>query len=366
MNFVALFVAIAVVVFPGLAFAAAPKACSCKHLESIQQELENAIYLAKFQADLSKTVADAEKKQQELRKTNPTSPEARYSVRHVSEKVWKREKALLSFPHPNVTGYTGPDSVGLEDGTCKNAAADLTALENGASCKEIGAITLKHEAKHRKDCDDVGAGTYWNRLYSEFAAEEAERYKDQAKALRALLKKVIDGSTVKVTEETNMTIKAQGLESTYQMSMPAVKLSGKSSPGSDEWELKGTGPRTSTLKSIKIPGMTCTPVAKTLTNKVTSTLKLDGLKMSLNEANVSQGGTLSVKCSVPGAGQGFGYSMAPPGETGSGEAFKNNRVKVKTETTTNITETVWGKAIAQTGVSATGTTKLKVEFICPN
>ena len=73
-----------------------------------------------------------------------------------------------------------------------------------------------------------------------------------------------------------------------------------------------------------------------------------------------------MKCTVPGAGQGFGYSVAPPGETGSGDAFVDARVKLKTETTTNVMQTEWGNAIAQTGVKASGTEKMKVEFVCPN
>src|SRR6187399_1584336 len=111
MNFVAFLLALAVVVFPGLASAAAPKACSCKHLESIQQELKNAIYLAKFQADLAKAVGDAEEAQRELKKTNPNSGAARYSVEDVSETTWNKLRAGMKLPYPKVTGYTGPDSV---------------------------------------------------------------------------------------------------------------------------------------------------------------------------------------------------------------------------------------------------------------
>ena len=243
MNLAAVLFAVLVLVSSGMAHAA-PKACTCKQLESIQQELANALYLAKFQADMAKKVKQAEDEQRELKKKDPKHPLAKYSVDKISRHEWEKLHDDVSLPHPQVKGYTGPDSVALVDGTCKNEAKDLKALEDGASCKELGTITLKHEEEHRKLCDKLGKEAYWKRLFSEIAAEEAERYTAQAKAIRALLKKVIDGATVKVSEETNLTVSASGLESVYRISMPAVKVSGKSSRTRCIWRSsKQTWPR---------------------------------------------------------------------------------------------------------------------------
>lgn len=365
---------IAVVSFAALALAlvlaysavahAAPKTCSCKHLESIQQELANALYLAKFQAGLARKVKQAEDEQRELKKKDPNHPLAKYSVEKISQQRWEKLRGDVSLPHPTVTGYTGPDSVGLIDGTCKNQDADLKALEQGASCKELGTITLKHEEEHRKLCNNMGKQAYWKRLYSEIAAEEAERYTAQANAIRALLKKVIDGSTVKVSEETDLKMTSGPVEYNYHLSMPAFKLTGKSSDAKDEWELKGTGTRSVGITSVKIPGMTCTPSKQTLPSTVTGTLELDGLKMKLNQSSVTQGGSISLTCKAPGKGQGFAHGVAPPGERGAGDVFKNVDVKLTTSLVENVAQTRWGKAINQTGVSATGTSTTKVTITC--
>lgn len=358
-----LLVAALVFVCPALA-QAAPKPCRCKHLESIQQELANALYLTKFQADMAKKVKQAEDDQRDLRKNDPAHPLARRTVEKASEIEWEKLRGEVSLPHPEVKGYTGPDSVSLITGTCDNEAKDLEALAAGASCKELGTITLNHEKEHRDLCKKLGKGPYWDRLYSEIAAEEADRYKAQAKAVRALLKKVIDGSTVKVSEETDLKIKSGALEYNYHLSMPAFKLTGKSSEAKDEWELKGSGTRTVAIKSVKIPGLTCTPSSQKLPSKITGILKLDGVKMKLNETSVTQGGSLSLTCKAPGAGQGFGYGVAPPGERGAGEVFQDVGVALESSIAEDVAKTPWGKAINQTGVSASGIGTTKVTITC--
>lgn len=364
MHLVAVAAAVLVFICPAWAVAA-PKACTCKHLASLQQELANALYLAKFQADMARKVKQAEDAQRELRKKNPSHPLARYSVEKISRQEWERLRDKMSLPFPQVAGYTGPDSVALIEGECKNAPAELKALADGVSCKELGAIMLKHEEEHRDLCTQMGKAAYWKRLFSEIAAEEADRYKAQAKAIRALLKKVIDGSTVKVSEETYLKITSGPIENNYHVSMPAFKLTGKSSEGKDDWELKGTGTRTVAVTSVKIPGMTCTVPKQKLPSKVTATLELDGLKMALDQSSVTEGGTLTLSCKIPGKGQGFGYGVAPPGERGAGEVFKNEDVKLAASIVEDVAQTPWGKAIHQSGVSASGTSTTKVTITCP-
>jgi hypothetical protein len=119
------------------------------------------------------------------------------------------------------------------------------------------------------------------------------------------------------------------------------------------------------VTSLKLPGgVTCTVPTGKHTTKETGTLTLDGLTMSLDEASESQGGSFSTTCKAPGAGQGWGYSTAPPGGVGSGEAFADAEVKLKSEIKTDVSKTPWGKAIAQTGVSMSGTMTTKVEITC--
>jgi hypothetical protein len=339
---------------------AAPTACTCKHLESIQQELENAIYLQQFQKKLSDDLKKVEQDQRDLKKKEPANPLGRRAVKDVSEDEWAKRKAAVKLPNARIKGDTGPSSVGLEEGTCDNRQADLDALKAGAACKELGDISLRHEAGHRKKCSEMGKDKYWARLYSEIAAEEAERYAEQLKATRALLKKVIDGSTVKISEDGDMQLTSNGgFAVTYKISMPPYVVKGNSSEASDEWTMTGTGTQTTTVTSMKLPGLTCTPDGG-MKDSPTGTLTLDGLKMKLDVTTVTQGGKLSATCSDGKGGNGFGYSMAPPGETGQGNVFSDERVKLKAAVDKDLSKAM----PAQGGVALTGTITTKVEITC--
>ena len=354
--------AIAAAVASAPAFAAS-EPCACKHLESVQQELENALYEAKFFADLSKRLDAVEKKQTDLNKNHPTHPDSGRSVLATSanERVAIMGKEFR-LPH-KVKGYTGPTSVEVLQGTCKNNQADLDALSKGSSCKEIGDISLAHEAQHRALCEQMGKDKYWARLPSVIAAEEAQRYADQAKAMRALLKKVIDGGTMRIGEETEVTTTGQGFSATYFYSTPPFDLSGKSSPGADQWTLKGDGKRSGVIKRVTFPGMQCTPFGQ-LSDKNTGTLTLDGLSMRLIVEHTSQAGEIGMKCRV-GKQQGSGMSMRPQGEVGAGEVFKDERVRLMTEVVQDVANMDFAKALARGGMSASGYSKTRVELVCP-
>ena len=142
--------------------AAAPSAfaqdsCSCKNLESLQQELKNAIYEAGFFQGLSQRLDVIEKQQIEINK-NPTNPESGKLVLQVSANARKDIIAKeYRLPHPNVAGYTGPDAVDMEAGKCTQDAANLEAMRKGSPCNEIADITLKHEEPHRDLCKTMGA-----------------------------------------------------------------------------------------------------------------------------------------------------------------------------------------------------------------
>lgn len=344
---------------------ASPEACQCKHLESLQQELENALYEADFFAGLSKRLDAIEKKQADLNKNDPANRDAGVSPGSASKQardaIMTREFRL---PNPAVKDYKGPKEVAVENGKCTNQLSDLEGLRDGASCKEIGDVVLKHEEEHRNLCNRMGAERYWTRLPSLVAVEEAERYAAQAKSIRDLLKKAIDGGKLRVSEEMEVTTSGQGMRAVYFYETRPFELEGKSNPGSDQWSLAGDGARTGVIRSAEFPGMQCTPFGQ-LNDKQSATLTLDGLKMSLRTQTVSQPGDVGLKCRVPGAGQGMGMSMRPPGETGSGEIFKDQRVRFLTEITTDVATMEFARAIAGSGMSATGYEKAAVELVCP-
>ena len=334
--------------------------CSCRNLESLQQELENAVYEAKFFADLSKRLDDTEKKQADINKNDPTNPDAGRLVNQVSAEARKAIMAKeFKPPHRKVTGYTGPDTVDMEQDTCTQDQRMLDAMRDGSPCREIADITLEHEATHRRLCQSMGVDAYWARLPSLVAAEEAERYKAQADAMRKVLKKVIDDGTITIESVMEPRLKGPQFDVTYSYVMPKVELQGKSSPGPDSWTLKGKGKQAGTIKQMKVAGMSCKASGQ-LNDNMSLSFETDGLGMSLDIANVSTTGDIYIKCKG-----GFGQSMRPQGEAGSGTAFSGERLKNSSELVVPVAGMTFAKMIAQAGLSVSGEHKTTVTLVCP-
>jgi hypothetical protein len=338
--------------------------CACKHLESVQQELENAEYLSRYFADLAKRLEAIEQKQKDINK-DPTHPDSGRSTLQQTARARDEIKAKeMKLPHPAVKDYQGPKEVNFDASTCSNKPGDLKALEEKSSCKELGAISVAHENAHRALCVKLGKDKYLARPHSEVAKEESARYVDQAKAVRALLKKVVDEGKMRVSEETELNVSTRGFEATYFYKTAPFDLQGKSSPGADQWTLSGEGARTGVIKRVSIPGLQCTPYGQ-LNDKETAQMTLDGLKMSLNAQNVSQAGEVGMRCRAPDGKQGFGQSMRPVGESGGGEVFKDARVKFQSDFTTDAKDMPAAKVLSQGGMAVSGYTKTKVELVCP-
>lgn len=334
--------------------------CSCKNLESLQQELENAIYEADFFAKLSKRLDAVEKKQADINENDPTNPDAGRLVLQVSANA--RDQIMAGEfkpPHARVAGYTGPERVDMEAGKCTQKQADLDAMAAGSPCREIADITLEHEATHRRLCESIGADAYWARLPSVIAAEEAERYRAQADAMRRQLKRVIDEGTITVEAIMEPRVYQSQFDVTYSYVTPKIELDGKSSPGSDRWTLDGKGIQHGTIKKMKIAGMSCTASGE-LRDDVKLSFDTDGLDMSLVTTTTSSKGDIYIKCKG-----GFGQSMRPGGETGSGSVFSGERLKNASEFVVPVAEMEFGKVIAGGGVSVSGEMKTTVTLVCP-
>ena len=339
--------------------AAALDSCSCRNLESLQQELANAVYETGFFESLSQQLDAIEKKQIEINK-DPTNPDSGKLVLQVSADARKDIMAKqFKPPHPKVTGYSGPETVDMEAGKCKQDEADLEAMRNGSACQQIADITLRHEAAHRELCQSMGADTYWGRLPSVIAAEEAERYRAQADAMREELKRVIDEGTITVEAIMEPRIRGPQFDVTYSYVLPSIELEGESAPGSDSWTLDGKGSQAGTIKTAKIAGMTCKPSGQ-LNDDVTLSLETDGLTMSLNEKTRSVSGDIYLKC-----GKGIGMSMRPQNEVGGGTWFKDTQLKLANQFETDVSTLEFAKLISQNGMSASGTHKATVTLVCP-
>lgn len=357
----------ALVALASPARAGSTEACACKHLESLQQELENAEFLQRYMLEEAKQLEAIEKPLQEAKK-DPTHPDSRVNIEGRTSRARDELRAKeMKLPHPRVKGYTGPDAVNFDPETCKNNPNDLKALREGSSCKELGDIAVAHEEGHRVICLKMNAAKKYSYLFrplSVVAREEADRYREQAKATRALLKKAIDEGKMRVSEETELNAASQGFEATYFYQTKPFDLEGKSSPGADKWAMSGEGARTGVIKRVSIPGIQCTPYGQ-LNDKEAAQMTLDGLNMSLNVQNVSLAGDVGMRCRAPNGGQGFGQSMRPVGESGAGEVFKDARVKFKSEFVTDAKDMPYAKVLSQGGMSVSGASKTTVELVCP-
>lgn len=169
---------------------------------------------------------------------------------------------------------------------------------------------------------------------------------------------------MKVSEETETTVKTRGFDATYYYKTAPFELKGKSTPGSDQWTMTGEGMRSGIIKRIQFPNMSCVPYGE-LKDKQKGSLTLDGLKMTLQAQNVSVAGDVGMRCTVPRGGQGWSQSMRPVGESGGGEVFKDARVKFVSDFVTDMATSPAGKALASGGMSVSGFSTTKVELECP-
>ena len=348
------------VVIPGPAYSGnAGQSCSCQNLESLQQEVANAEYEAKFFADLARRLKAIEDKQVEINKdaTNPDSGRSVLAVSGTARKdIMDKE---FKLPNPQVKDTSGPDSVDMIWPSCKQNAADLDALKTGASCKEVADIVLEHEAQHRAICEKLTAKAYWARLPSELAAEEAQRYGVQAKAMREALKHVIDGGTFKVSAILEPRVFGPQFDVTYSYVTDPMELQGKSSPGADTWTLKGDGHQAGTIKKARIAGMNCSSSGQ-LNDAVNMTMETDGFSMGLKENTQARPGDVKIRCK-----KGFGMSLRPQSDKGGGTAFENQPLQLSSEIVRDVSTMDFAKMLRQGGMSVSGEARMTVELICP-
>lgn len=334
------------------------KQCSCQDLQSIQEELKNAEYEAQFFSDMAKKLKAVEDPLIEAHK-NPIDPDSDVNIGHRSS--LKRTEIMSEFklPYSPAHGYTGPATVDMRFGSCEQKPEELEKLRAGSPCKDIADITLAHEAAHRERCSRETASVYWDRLPSLIAAEEAERYAEQAKAMRAVLKRVVDEGTMTVEAKMEPRLTGPQFDVTYSYVTPSVKMEGKSSPGSDSWTLNGKGKRSGKIKNMKVGGMTCKSSGQ-LNDDIDMVLDTDGFAMSLRNRSTGKPGDVKVRCMG-----GHGMSMRPKGEVGSGDVFAEERLTNDSDVSQDVRTMPFAKIVAQGGLSLSGKNTVTVRLVCP-
>lgn len=346
------------VLVPTPAALADEAACSCRHLESIQQEIRNAEALLRVQREIRDRLEAIEAPLIEAKK-RPTHPDSDVNIYDRSIRERNRIIGDFKLPHPKVKGYTGPDAINMRFGTCEQPEQDLAALRSGSPCKDLADIGLAHEAAHRDECRKAGPAEYWKRLPSQMAAEEVVRYTEQAAALRKLLKAVLDGGEMIVEAQMEPRIQGPQFDVTYSYQTGPIQLKGQSFPGSEQWSLNGKGTQVARIARMRLAGMTCTSSGQTNTD-IDLTLRTDGLTMALSGKSTSAPGDVRVQCRG-----GHGMSMRPQGETGSGSYFSDQELRTETNLSRAVKSMDFAKILARGGLSATGVETVKVKLICP-
>lgn len=342
---------------PASAALADDAACSCRHLESIQQELKNAEALLALQQKIARELDAIEAPLIEAKK-RPTHPDSDVNIYDRSIRARTEIVRNFKFPYPKVKGYTGPDEIKMPFGTCEQPATQLDDLRKGSQCRELADINLAHEAAHRAECTAMGADEYWKRLPSKMAAEEVVRYQEQAAALRRLLKKVLDEGEMTVEARLEPRLQGPQFDVTYSYVTGPIQLKGKSG-GADEWSLKGKGVQTGRIARMRVAGMTCTSTGQ-LNTGIELTMQTDGLTMALAGKSTSAPGDVKVQCRG-----GRGMSMRPQNEIGSGPYFSDLEVRTETNLSRNVKDMDFAGLLAKGGLSISGTETIKVKLICP-
>lgn len=332
--------------------------CSCRNLRSVQEELKNAEYEAMFFADMAAKLKAVEDPLIEAHK-NPTHPDSDVNIQDRSSRARADLMRTFKLPHNPAYGYSGPLTVDMKFGSCEQKPADLEALRAGSQCKEIADITLAHEAAHRERCARETAAVYWDRLPSQIAAEEAERYREQANAMRAQLKRIVDEGTITVEAKMEPRIKGPQFDVTYSFVMPSIEMEGKSSPGSDSWTVNGKGKQSGKIKNAKIGGMTCKSSGQ-LNDDIDMALDTDGFVMNLKSKSTGRPGDVKLRCMG-----GYGMSMRPQGEVGSGEVFAAERFESEADISQDVSTMPFAKIVTQGGMSVSGKHTVTVRLVCP-
>lgn len=283
---------------------ASPPECTCKNLESLQPDYQNAVQLQNYFTTFAQHLETIETETNAVRPDPTTVMNASIAAADNYRARNPPGRGLRPIP-----GYNGPASINMVPGTCTQPADQLAAMEAGSPCRAIADAALEHEAKHRAKCLDIVLQAYWARLRSEIAKEEMAHYRDQATALKEELRRVIDAAEVTYRADWELAISVHGMaEYGYAYSAEFEDIG--NATGGDPWTMSGKGESRVVFTKAVIAGMNCTP-SGALNTTFNTKMTTDGLTFSLEVEELSASGALGISCPVGGGG-------GPMAEAGGG------------------------------------------------
>jgi hypothetical protein len=333
--------------------------CDCTHLEALQAELRNAIRL---QTAFRNKIA-------ELRGMNtPTSltefkrfteNEARNGLEKVPGGTGPSEVDYESWGKQNIVVAQG-NSTSKLCGRTQTAEQELALAEQRSACSGIGKALRAHEDYHMNMCGRIGFFAYIAMHGADRAQEEAEAYGVQIAVLRREIAGVLERSKLRVELEQDTRVQmppnpvytAINLKNNGKLRTTPPTISG------DNIHFDGTGEQS---MNGTIEG-NCHYTGLPITLPAIGSVDTDGLTARVQFRVEGTVPTFGMACNMGGAG----FSMPVPVGSNAGlPAPVPLPLKNKAEVTHNMANTMAANAMAGSGMSMSGKTKVRLVLDCP-
>ena len=338
--------------------------CKCTDLEALQIELRNAQRLQQaFRNKIPdlrtmnrptsmsalKQFAETDARKGLEKPTNSTGP---------AEVDFTAQGDLLSDP-------THPPSTATNESLCKmspGSAADLQNAMQKAACAGVGNALKAHEDVHASSCLRRGYMNFFNMTGADRAEEEVAAYGAQINALRAEIAQVLGRSQFTVISDmkTKTKVPQNPLYTTIGVDNHAEILTSSASGSTERFRLEGQGQQTN---NATVDG-NCSftgGVPYNLPAKIS--IDTDGLTAEVTYELTGTPPSIAIKCTIPGAGSGYGMSLPVQIDSGKVPVAKMP-LKNGAEVVFDMAQSEAAKILAGGGVTLTGTAT--VRLVCKN
>jgi hypothetical protein len=335
--------------------------CNCTHLEELQRELRNAQRLQQaFRNKIpalqslppDQSLIEMQRfSQTDARKgfENPPKPTGESAVDFTA-----KGDLLYDPSHP-----TNPTDLTL----CDMAPSFKVALEKAvanAACAGIGEALKAHEEVHHKSCVRRGYVPFFKMKGAERAQDEVDAYGEQIKVLRAEIIKVLEHAQVTVITDVKTVIlmPKNPLYTTLKLDNNAEIQTTRVSGTADRFRFDGQGTQANNASvdgNCRMSG----GVPYNLPAQVS--IDTDGITADVSYETMGTMPSISMKCSIPGAGEGYGMSV--PVQMNRGKVpLTKMPLKDGSEVVIDMAQSEAAKLMAGAGATVTG--KATIRLVC--
>ena len=335
--------------------------CNCSNLEDLQIELRNAQKLQQaFRNKIpSLRSMSHESSMLELKRFSETS------ARDGLEKNPKSKGASeVDFVAYGDTLYdpTRPPASATNESLCRlssDAELSLQRAMQNVACDGIGRSLKAHEDVHQSSCVRRGYVNFFKMNGADRAEDEVAAYGAQINTLKAEIMKMIERAQVTVISDVKTKIKvpANPLYSTISVDnhsdVPMTSVSGSN----DRFRFTGQGQQTN---NASVDGNCRITSGVPYNLPATVTVDTDGLTADITYELSGKPPSIAMKCTIPGAGSGYGMSIPVQVETGKVPVAKMP-LKDGAEIVMDMAQSEAAKIVAAGGVTMSGTATVTIK-----